>query len=131
MDVFRYVKKYEEDYLDFAEDYLPIKAFFYGEQRGIWEKTQNYIEIFDESKSYILNEEIESITKKMKDILKMSLPYNNIKELPELNEQFLNIYSKILNKELELVKIEINEAEKRVMEVLEKSGLEEVFLGRL
>ena len=26
-------------------------------------KTQNYIEIFDESKSYILNEEIESIKK--------------------------------------------------------------------
>ncbi len=130
MDIFRYVKKYEEDYLDFAEDYLPIKAFFDGEQRGIWEKTQDYIEIFDESKSYILNEEIESITKRMKDILEMSSPYNNIKELPELNEQFLNIYSKILDKELEPVKIEINEAEKRVMEVLEQSGLEEVFLGR-
>lgn len=127
MDIFEYVKKYEEDYLDFAEDYPPIKAFFEGEQRGIWDKAQNYIDIFEESRSYVVNENLESVIKRMETILKMSCPYNNIKELPELNSEYLIIYGKILDKELEPVKIEINESENRVMEVLEQSGLEEVF----
>ena len=42
MDVFQYVKRHEDEYLDFAEDYPPIKAFFEGEQQGIWDKTQNF-----------------------------------------------------------------------------------------
>ncbi|MBE6064446.1 BREX system P-loop protein BrxC [Clostridium cochlearium] len=127
IDVFKYVKTHEEDYLDFAEDYPPIKAFFEGEQRGIWNKTQDYIDIFEESRSYVVNEKLESVIERMETILKMSCPYNNIKELPELNDEFLNIYGEILDKELEPVKIEINEAENRVMEVLEQSGLQEVF----
>jgi hypothetical protein len=130
IDVFQYVEEYEEDYLDFAEDYVPIKAFFDGEQKGIWEKTQGYIEIFDESRSYVLNKEIENITARMESILKMPSPYNNIKELPQLNEQFLNIYNKILDDELKPVKVEILDAEKRVMEVLKQSGLEEPFAKR-
>jgi hypothetical protein len=130
IDVFQFVRKNEEEYLDFAEDYVPIKAFFDGDQKSIWEKSQDYNNIFDESKTYIVNEEIEAIMERMDNILKMSSPYNNIKELPQLNEKFLDVYSEILDKELEPVKIEINEAEKRVMERLEESGLEDVFAGR-
>ncbi|NMA84127.1 MAG: BREX system P-loop protein BrxC [Epulopiscium sp.] len=130
IDIFQYVRKQEEDYLDFAEDYSPIKAFFEGEQQGIWDKTQSYIDVFEESRSYVLNEEIESVVKRMEAIFKMSSPYNNIKELPELNNRFLNIYGEILDKELAPVKIEINEAEKRVMEVLEQSGLKELFSSK-
>ena len=130
IDVFKYVKKQEEDYTDFKEDYQPIGAFFEGEQLEIWGKTQYYLEIFKESKSFIINKEIESIVKRMKTIINMSYPYNNIKELPELNNDFLNIYSKILDKELEPVKIKIKEAEERVMEVLKQSGLEDIFLAR-
>jgi len=130
VDVFRYVKNREEDYLNFAEDYLPIKAFFGGEQQGIWDKTQKYIDIFEESRSYVINEEIESVVKRMETIFKMPYPYNNIKDLPELNNKFPNIYNEILDKELEPVKTEICEAEKRVMEVLKQSGLEEIFFEK-
>lgn len=130
MDVFQYVKKHEDEYLDFAEDYPPIKAFFEGEQQGIWDKTQNFLSIFDESKSYVLDEKVESVVKRMESISEMSSPYNNIKELPELNERFLDTYNEILDKELAPVLIEIENAEKRVMDVLKQSGLEEVFSNR-
>ena len=123
IDVFKYVKKHEEDYLD----YPPIKAFFNGEQYGIWNKTLSYIEIFEESRSYVVNQEIESVVKKMETIIKMPSPYNDIKELPELNNEFLNIYNEILDEELEPIKIEIKEAENRIMIVLEQSGLKEAF----
>jgi hypothetical protein len=33
--------------LDFEEDYQPIKSFFKGEQKNIWEKTQHYISIYE------------------------------------------------------------------------------------
>lgn len=133
LDIFKYVKKHEDDYLDFAEYYPPIKSFFgedqqkKGEQQKIWDKSKNYSEVFEESRSYVLNNEIESIIDKMEDILKMPYPYNKIKDLPELNDRFLDIYNKILDKELKPVKLEINEAEKRVTEVLKQSGLEEIF----
>jgi len=130
IDVFRYVREYEDDYLDFAEDYEPIKAFFRSEQRDIWEKSQYYIQIFEDSQSYVVNEEIEAITGRMKEILEMKSPYDNIKDLPELNEKFLTIYNQILNDELEPVKFEIKEAEKRVMEELERTELQDVFDSR-
>lgn len=128
--VFKYVKNHEEDYLNFAEDYQPVKVFFEGEQQGIWDKAQKYVDIFKDSSTYIINEEIESVVKKMKIILKMPYPYNNIKDLPELNDKFSNIYNEILDKELEPVKAEIHEAEERVMEVLKQSGLEKAFLEK-
>jgi hypothetical protein len=133
LDIFKYVKKHEDDYLDFAEYYPPIKSFFgekqqkKGEQQKIWDKSKSYSEVFEESRSYVLNNEIESIIDKMEDILKMPYPYNKIKDLPELNDRFLDIYNKILDKELKPVKLEINEAEKRVTEVLKQSGLEKIF----
>ena len=126
-DVFKELYKNEDDYLDFEEDYQPIKSFFKGEQKNIWEKTQHYISIYKESKSYILNEEIEEMIEEMKTILFMSSPYNRIKDLPELNNRFLNLYSDILDKELEPVQVEITQAKDRVMEELKKTGLENKF----
>jgi hypothetical protein len=130
IDVFQFVRKNEEEYLDFAEDYIPIKAFFDGEQKSIWKKSLYYNNIFDESKNYILNEEIETVMERVDSILKMPSPYNNIKELPELNEKFLDSYSEILDNMLEPVKVKINEAEERVMEKLKKTGLGDVFAGK-
>ena len=127
LDVFKHLKKNEDDYLDFEEDYRPIKSFFKGNQKNIWDKTQYYISIYDESKSYILNEEIEKIIKDMKNIISMPSPYNNIKDLPELNNRFLDLYNDILDKELKPVKEEIQQAKNRVMEELEKTGLEDRF----
>lgn len=127
MDIFKFVRTNEDGYLDFKEDFLPVKSFFEGEQKFIWEKTLYYIDIFEESRSYVINEEIEEKIHRMKTIAKMSNPYDNIRELPALNDSFLNIYNGILDKELEPVKLEIEEAENRVTEVLEESGLKEIF----
>lgn len=125
LDIFKHLNKNEDDYLDFEEDYQPIKSFFKGNQKNIWNKTQHYILIYDESKSYILNEDIEKITEEMKKIVSMPSPYNKIKDLPELNNRFLDLYNDILDKELEPVKEEIEQAKARVMEELEKTDLED------
>ncbi len=130
MDIFKFIRANEDEYLDFRDDYSPIKSFFEGSSKKIWEKTLYYIGVFEASKSYVVNEEIEKIFTRMEEIIKMPSPYDNISELPKLNDDFLNIYGQILDKELEPVKVEIMEAEKRVMEVLEESKLEDVFLSK-
>ena len=127
IDVFKYVKDHEEDYLDFIEDYTPIKIFFKGEQVEIWGKAKRFIKIFEDSKNYLVNDELELVVKDMEAILKMSSPYNNIKDLPDLNEKALNMYSEILDKELEPVKREIEDAQARVMDELKQNGLEDRF----
>lgn len=127
IDVFKHVYKNEDEYLDFEEEYQPIKSFFKGEQKNIWDKTQHYISIYNESKNYILSEEIEEIVEDMKNIVNMTRPYNKIKDLPELNDRFLDIYNNILDEELEPVKEEIEQAKSRIMEELEKTGLEDKF----
>ena len=130
MDIFKHLYKNEDDYLDFEEDYQPVKLFFKGEQKYIWKKSQHYISIYDESRSYILNEEIEKIIEDMKDILSMPNPYNRIKDLPDLNNRFLDLYNDILDKELEPVKLEIQQAKDRVIEELEKTDLEDKFASK-
>lgn len=127
-DVFKELYKNEDNYLDFDEDYGPIKSFFRGNQKTIWEKSQYYVSIYQESKSYILNEELEKIIDEMKTILSMANPYNRIKDLPDLNTHFTNLYNEILDDELDPVSKEIQEAEDRVMDELEKTGLEDKFL---
>lgn len=126
-DIFQELFKNEDGYLDFEEDYPPIKSFFKGEQKNIWEKAQHFISIYEESKSYILNENMENITKEMESILSMPNPYNRIKDLSDLNGEFLDLYGEILDKELEPVKEAIVEAENRVLEELEKTNLEDLF----
>lgn len=130
MDIFKLIRINEDEYLDFKDDYLPVKSFFEGSQKSIWEKTLYYLDVFEASKSYVVNEEIEKIANRMVEITRMFSPFNNISELPTLNDKFLNIYNQILDTELTPVLIEIEQAKNRVMEVLEKSQLEDILSNK-
>ncbi|MGO3018693.1 MAG: BREX system P-loop protein BrxC [Anaerococcus sp.] len=129
-DIFQKVFKNKDKYLDFGEDYQPIKSFFEGEQKNIWDKSQDLLSKYEDSKSYIYDESIENITKEMYSILSKSNPYSRIKDLSEIKDKFLEQYSKLLDKELEPVKIEIEQAKARVMEELEKTEFKDLFEQR-
>lgn len=58
--------------LDFAEDYEPIKAFFDSEQKTIFDKAVLYLSKYDDSKIYIVDEEIENIVSQISAIIKNS-----------------------------------------------------------
>ena len=87
----------KDDFLDFAEDYEPVKKFFAGEQKGIFDKALKLMKIYDDSKTFIVNSEIEAVVADIKSILKKSVPYSEIFKLPELLDTFINLYSKLLN----------------------------------
>lgn len=107
------------DYLDFAEDYEPVKKFFAGEQKEIFDKAVHLMGIYEDSKTYIVDSEIESTAAEIHRILWNPKPYMEIKNLPMLRESFIKKYSKML-KEMEAPVMEaVSEARARVFNELD------------
>lgn len=94
------------------------KTFFEGEQSTIFARALDMLAIFDDSKTYIVNDELENIVAQMRSITRQEKPYANIPKLPELRERFMSCYVKILQQESAPVLDSIDQAWKRVLEVL-------------
>ncbi len=118
VEFFQTVSKKQDDLLDFAEDYEPIKAFFTGEQKCIFDKSLLYLEKYDDSKTYIVDAELENVVDAVRTIVKKDKPFADIPKLPELLKQFTDAYTKVLDEQLAPVLDAISESQKRVFEVL-------------
>lgn len=118
VEFFQIVSRKQYDLLDFAEDYEPIKAFFEGEQKGIFDKALLYLEKYDDSKTYIVDAELESVVDAIRTIVKKDKPFADIPKLPELLKQFTDAYTKVLDEQLVPVLDSVSESQKRVFEVL-------------
>ena len=118
-EFFAGIDRNKDDYLDFAEDYEPVKKFFEGEQKGIFDKALHLMGIYDDSKTFIVNKDIESIVASIKGILKKSDPYGEIFKLPDLLENFIKSYGGLLSEMQKPVDAAIDVARKRVFNELE------------
>ena len=118
LEFFQYVSKQRESFYDLAEDYEPVKAFFAGEQKQIFQRALDMLEIYEDSKTYIVDAELEKIVAQMKTIVRKPVPYGDIPKLPELREKFMNAYTKILDAESAPVLDSIDQDRERVLEVL-------------
>ena len=118
-EFFAAIDKERNDYLDFAEDYEPVKKFFSGEQVAIFDKAIHLMKIYDDSRTFIVNEEIESTVAKVKAIIKKPAPYTEIKNLPGLLDQFTNAYSNLLTEMEAPIVAAIDEARSRVFQELD------------
>jgi hypothetical protein len=118
IEFFRFIAASAEDMMDFADDYEPIKAFFAGEQKTIFERALDMLAIYDDSKTYIVDAELEGIVAQMTSIIHEPEPYKDIPKLPELREKFKNAYMKVLHVQEAPVYSAIDEAKTRTLEVL-------------
>lgn len=118
-EFFEFVAKKESDFLDLAEDYEPIKTFFGGEQQQIFMRTLDMLEIYEDSKTYIVDSTLEAIVKEMQEIVKKPQPYKDIPKLPDLRQRFMEAYSKVLDAASAPVMNQIEEAKDRVVEVVD------------
>ena len=129
-----YKKVYSErdEYLQFAKGYEPVKAFFSGAQKGIFEKALHLMKIYDDSKTYIVDEKLEQYVKEIKTILNKEVPYSDIPKLPNLIKQFEDAYTSILTEKEGPALKAIDDAKKRAYEVLDtksyKDELQERFI---
>lgn len=118
-EFYEYVSKNQDALLDYAEDYEPVKTFFGGEQQQIFMRALDMLEIYDDSKTYIVDKELEGIVAQMRAIVKKDMPYKDIPQLPELRKKFTDAYARILDSQAAPVMQSINEARDRVTEVVD------------
>lgn len=119
IEFFHTVAQKQDALLDFAEDYEPVKAFFNGEQKKIFDEALRLLAIYNDSKTFIVDMDVENAVKGMRAIIDMDAPYREIPKLPELIEKFRNAYSAILSREEVPVLERIEQARKRVFEKLD------------
>lgn len=86
---------------------------------SVFDKALKLMKIYDDSKTFIVNSEIESVVADIKSILKKSVPYSEIFKLPDLLDKFINLYSGLLNEMQKPLDTAIQEARQRVFEELQ------------
>ena len=118
-EFYEYVSKNQDALIEYAEDYEPVKTFFGGEQQQIFMRALDMLEIYDDSKTYIVDKELEDIVAQMRAIVKKDMPYKDIPLLPNLREKFTTAYGKMLEVQSAPVMQSISEARDRVAEVVD------------
>ena len=118
-EFYKLIVRWQDSLLDFSEDYEPIREFFKGEQRQIFDEALRLMKIYDDSKTYIVNDELENTVGEIKHILSEKQPYKDIPKLPELLDDFRTIYGGILDEQEKPVKSAIDASYQRVMDVLD------------
>ena len=130
-EFFKTIEKSQDDLLDMAEDYEPVKAFFGSEQKTIWDKTIDKLKIYQESKTFIAKKEIEEIVADIQTIIDKPKPYQDIKKLPELLQSYLDMYGDLLEEMEGPVYTVISECKARVLEELKDEELNQKFLAKI
>ena len=118
-EFFADIAKKQDDYLDFAEDYEPVKAFFGGDQKIIFTRALDMLAIYDDSKTYIVNAELEDVVAQMRAVVRQDKPYASIPRLPELRDKFTDLYNAVLEEESVPVLSSIEGDLVRVLQVLQ------------
>lgn len=118
LEFYQTVTKRQDDLFDFTEDYEPVKAFFAGEQKTIFDKALLFLDKYDDSKTYIVDAKLESVVDAIRTIVRKDKPFADIPKLPELLKEFSDVYMAILDEQLAPVMDSVKESQKRVFEIL-------------
>ena len=127
---FKKIYSDKDIYFDFADHYEPVKAFFAGEQKTIFERALRLMKIYDESKTFIVDEKVEEYVGAIKAILNKDAPYSDIPKLPELLDLFKDAYMKVLSGMEAPIIAAIADARTRVFEVLDTKSYKVEFSDR-
>lgn len=129
-EFFKTVDRKRDDLLDNAEDTPLVFDFFNGDQKDIFEKTLKYISIFENSKTYVSDQEILSVVEQMAGIANNSSPFNQIQKLPALNNTFMNLYGALLEREAQVMQPVVADDYKIVMDTLEEKPFADVLRSK-
>jgi len=130
MEFYKTVDKHRDGFLDDAEDIAPVLDFFSGEQKTIFEKAWKYIEIFDRSKTYVVDRNLIDTIKSMGTIAKNPKPYSEIYKLPALIDFFINKHIALLEKEADIITPELSADREQVMDKLGTTELTDYFKAK-
>lgn len=130
VEFYKLVDQKRDDLLDDAEDTAPVFDFFKGEQKTIFEKTLKYIAIFENSKTYVSDQDILHVVDQMTDITNSKNPFSNIQKLPALNDTFMNQYGNLLEEEAKQMQPIVADDYKKVMDILDTKDFADVLRSK-
>lgn len=131
LEFYNYLAKNEDKLIEFADDYEPVRKFFAGEQKKIFDDAAEKYNIFINSTSYITDSELVEIAEQIKSILQHNNPYSLIQKLPGLIEAFNNKYAVILENNTFPVKQTVLENKMQVLQALEGKSFKDQYLVKV
>ncbi|KAA8678777.1 BREX system P-loop protein BrxC [Clostridium sp. HV4-5-A1G] len=139
VEFFKRIYDLEENFLDYEDDVDDIKAFFYkkengvidfsstGEQKIIFDRAVEKLKNYDVNKEYIIDDDMNVIMKKIREILKMKRPYSRIHELPVLIEKYNDKVVVLLEEKSIPIKEFIEKCRDQVFDVLKTCSFKSIF----
>ena len=129
-EFFKTVDKKRDDLLDDADDTAPVLDFFNGDQKKIFEKAQEQIQMFENSKIYVREQEIIDNVARMEAIVTAKNPFRQIQKLPDMSMSFVQQYGELLEKEAEEMRPIVEDDQRKVLHILDEKGFASVFRDR-
>lgn len=130
LEFFRTVARRRDDFCDFLDDYEPVKAFFYGEQKDIFDKALETLTVYDHSRVYIADSHIEELANNMRVIITKERPYSDIPKLPELRKDFNEAYNELLDQNMAPVLQAIADDRERITTILAEKPYQDQYASR-
>lgn len=129
-EFFKTVDKKRDDLLDDADDTAPVLDFFNSDQKKIFEKAQEQIQMFENSKIYVREQEIIDNVARMEAIVTAKNPFRQIQKLPDMSMRFVQQYGELLEKEAEEMRPIVEDDQRKVLHILDEKGFVSVFRDR-
>ncbi|MEG2138577.1 MAG: hypothetical protein RRY64_07950, partial [Oscillospiraceae bacterium] len=127
MEFFRFVDDHRDDFLDFAEDSAPVFTFFDGEQKTIVSRAWKYVDIFNNSKTYVVDAELIALVEQIHAIVAKTAPYSEIHKLPALLDKYAKLHVELIEKESAPVKTEMEADRTQLLDALNSKDYAAVF----
>ena len=127
---FKHVHDHRDDFLDLADDLEPIISFFNSEQKKILKTAFKYIDIYENSKNYIVDEELRETIEEIRQVAKKSSPYNDIFKLPDALSRYAKRHSALIAVEVEPIRELVLNDERDVLAQLTPIEVKEKFESR-
>lgn len=102
-EFYEQLNEYKDDLLDYGEDVTDVKKFFEN-QRGHFDSAVEKLRIYEKNKSYVLDTETIKVVESIEKIVKAKEPYSQIHKLPNLMQEFIERFAKLLEIECKPVR---------------------------
>ncbi|MFA6856054.1 MAG: BREX system P-loop protein BrxC [Treponema sp.] len=96
IQLYEFADQKHDDFLDFADDSQNVFTFFAGEQRNIYVRSLELESLYESSKNYIADEELDSSIQIIEKILSQERPWSSIQILGTTNATFERQYTRLL-----------------------------------
>jgi hypothetical protein len=120
----------KDDLLDYEEGAQDVKKFFV-HQKNIFDKALKMLAIYENNRSYVLDEPTIKVIDEIERINKLQKPYAEIHKLPELIDEFSNRFTDLLEKECEPIEKDIRADYETVRMDADTKVLTALFAGKI